>query len=480
MYLSVPRPQMEEMVTQMWQNFHQQPRGHVEQHTPVYNSQPHHVPPPPTPTLPSVPFYHPTHVPIAHPFPVYSHSLPPAPSPLPYYQPLPPVQVGYPSPYYPSVPHHMYQSLPTPGPTYSESQFLHHLPYPPFSNLNQTLSPSFTQPPTPAPPVPQTASCTQTDLTFLDNPISSPPPLQTHAARRETRPAAGRRSAPIATSILSNPPVIESPLFAQMREQIYSEVASLVSENESRPYYLMELLRVAKLLNTDYLRQTGLNSLKRVINNYLNPDQINPQAFSSFPAPPRPPLPASLSPLSASLSSLSASLSSLPPSLPPDMQLAHPEEEEYVYSSTQNLPLARHYLQTDLSGSSENVDLACVSGGCQLSDAVHQQFTHTSASPCNPMMRRLTSYLLPILRQHLEDNSDAELLTLMQDRVMLLLSALFPEEVSESIYRSLESDLEYMVGRYISQKLRDCDDLFIEIRGILFSSLQNFISNLSL
>ena len=96
------------------------------------------------------------------------------------------------------------------------------------------------------------------------------------------------------------------------------------------------------------------------------------------------------------------------------------------------------------------------------------------------MMRRLTSYLLPILRQHLEDNSDAELLTLMQDRVMLLLSALFPEEVSESIYRSLESDLEYMVGRYISQKLRDCDDLFIEIRGILFSSLQNFISNLSL
>ena len=63
---------------------------------------------------------------------------------------------------------------------------------------------------------------------------------------------------------------------------------------------------------------------------------------------------------------------------------------------------------------------------------------------------------------------------------MLLLSALFPEEVSEGIYRSMDSDLEYIVGRNTSQKLRDCDDLFIEIRAILFSSLKNFLSNFSL
>ena len=84
-------------------------------------------------------------------------------------------------------------------------------------------------------------------------------------------------SCTIATSnILTSPPVIESPLFDQVREQIYSEAASLVSENESHPYYLLELLQAAQLLNTDYLRQTGLNSLKHVINNYLNPDQVNP------------------------------------------------------------------------------------------------------------------------------------------------------------------------------------------------------------
>ena len=123
----------------------------------------------------------------------------------------------------------------------------------------------------------------------------------------------------LATSnILSSPPVIESPLFDQVREQIYSQVASLVSENESRPYYLMELLRSAQLLNTDYLRQTGLNSLKRVINNYLNPNQIFLQTFLIFPA--------------------------LRGTFPPDTQLV---QEEGVYSRTQNFPLVRHYMYTD-------------------------------------------------------------------------------------------------------------------------------------
>ena len=60
------------------------------------------------------------------------------------------------------------------------------------------------------------------------------------------------------------------------------------------------------------------------------------------------------------------------------MQLAQQEDEEDVYFPTQNLPLARHYLSTDLSGSSENVDNACDSRGCQLSDVVHQQLTQIS------------------------------------------------------------------------------------------------------
>ena len=57
-------------------------------------------------------------------------------------------------------------------PAYSENQFLHSMPHPPFSNLNQIIL-SFTHPPPPT-PAPLTASCTLTDVTSLDNPISSP------------------------------------------------------------------------------------------------------------------------------------------------------------------------------------------------------------------------------------------------------------------------------------------------------------------
>ena len=49
-----------------------------------------------------------------------------------------------------------------------------------------------------------------------------------------------------------------------------------------------------------------------------------------------------------------------------------------------------------------------------------------------------------------------------------LLSALFPEEVAEGIYMSMDRDLKCMLGRYTSQKLRDSDDLFIEIRDLIF------------
>ena len=74
----------------------------------------------------------------------------------------------------------------------------------------------------------------------------------------------------------------KSTLFEQMKERIYSEVASLVSENQARPFYLLELVRAAQLLNTDYLRQTGLDSLKHVINKFLNTDRLEAEAFSAL------------------------------------------------------------------------------------------------------------------------------------------------------------------------------------------------------
>lgn len=51
-------------------------------------------------------------------------------------------------------------------------------------------------------------------------------------------------------------------LFEALKETIYSEVATLISQNESRPHFLIELFHELQLLNTDYLRQRALFSLQ--------------------------------------------------------------------------------------------------------------------------------------------------------------------------------------------------------------------------
>lgn len=51
-------------------------------------------------------------------------------------------------------------------------------------------------------------------------------------------------------------------LFEALRETIYSEVATLISQNESRPHFLIELFHELQLLNSDYLRQRALFSLQ--------------------------------------------------------------------------------------------------------------------------------------------------------------------------------------------------------------------------
>ncbi|XP_052793086.1 pericentriolar material 1 protein-like isoform X3 [Mya arenaria] len=64
----------------------------------------------------------------------------------------------------------------------------------------------------------------------------------------------------------------EMSLFETLRETIYSEVATLISQNENRPHYLIELFRELQLLTTDYLRQRVLYDIKDVVSKYLVED----------------------------------------------------------------------------------------------------------------------------------------------------------------------------------------------------------------
>ncbi|XP_046569046.1 pericentriolar material 1 protein-like isoform X4 [Haliotis rubra] len=72
-------------------------------------------------------------------------------------------------------------------------------------------------------------------------------------------------------------------LFEALRETIYSEVATLISQNESRPHFLIELFRILQVLNSDYLRQRGLYAIQDLVSKTLTEENSD-----SFAAPPPP------------------------------------------------------------------------------------------------------------------------------------------------------------------------------------------------
>ena len=343
---------------------------------------------------------------------------------MPYYQSLPPYPPLYPAPvpfYTTYPPAYMYHSLPTPAPTglYPPNQWLQTLPpVPPPPPL--LLTPSLSQ--SQESRVPVAASCTQTDLTF-----------------------------------------VESPMYDQVMDFIYSQVRSLVSENKTRPFYLIGLVRAALLLNTDYLRQTCLDSLELLINNCPNTDRQEAEAFSA---------------------------------LVPTEQGSPAGEgtaaEEGVYSPTQNLPLARHYLDTNISGSSGNAaSESCVPRGhCHLPDpAGHQRGysgqeggrdisemttseLYVGVSPWEQQMRVLMTRLLPLLKEHSDRTCEPRLLELIHCEAMFLLSELFPEEVALPVRGLLDSDLKEVLSRYTSQLLRHCrDEMLLDVHDLFLSQL---------
>ena len=70
-------------------------------------------------------------------------------------------------------------------------------------------------------------------------------------------------------------------LFEALRDTIYSEVATLIAMNESRPHYLVELFRELQLLSSDYLRQRALYSLQELVTRYLTEEAVPPSSSTS-------------------------------------------------------------------------------------------------------------------------------------------------------------------------------------------------------
>lgn len=80
----------------------------------------------------------------------------------------------------------------------------------------------------------------------------------------------------------------EFSLFEALRDTIYSEVATLISQNENRPHFLIELFRELQMLNNDYMRQRALYTLHQLIGQQLTDSDVQarePAAAAAAAAP---------------------------------------------------------------------------------------------------------------------------------------------------------------------------------------------------
>jgi pericentriolar material 1 protein len=58
-------------------------------------------------------------------------------------------------------------------------------------------------------------------------------------------------------------------LFEALKENVYQEVKNLITANESRPHFLIQLFRELQLISSDPLRQRTLQSIQELYSRYV-------------------------------------------------------------------------------------------------------------------------------------------------------------------------------------------------------------------
>ena len=68
-------------------------------------------------------------------------------------------------------------------------------------------------------------------------------------------------------------------LFDELRENVYREVASLISANQGRPHFLIQLFRDLQLISSDPLRKRALQSIQSLISQSIGGGDANRGTF---------------------------------------------------------------------------------------------------------------------------------------------------------------------------------------------------------
>ncbi|OCT99546.1 hypothetical protein XELAEV_18005328mg [Xenopus laevis] len=304
-------------------------------------------------------------------------------------------------------------------------------------------------------------------------------------------------------------------MFETLRDTIYSEVATLISQNESRPHFLIELFHELQLLNTDYLRQKALFALQDIVTRHVSEGNAKKHETctkalestgwmaSTSELTPSESLVTTDDEMYAknsdgpvcqegeqndgdNISSLSTS-SNFEPFATDDLgntvihfdqALARMREYERMKSETENGLVADCCNNLNAAASSLEGTNDEARGRAQHSvdDASGIPCPYIDSKQLDRQIKAIMKEVIPFLKEHMEEVCSPNLLTSIR-RLVLTLTQQNDEskEFVKFFHKQLGSILQDSLAKFSSKKLKDCgEDLLVEISEVLFNELAFF------
>ncbi|NXS96084.1 PCM1 protein, partial [Jacana jacana] len=303
-------------------------------------------------------------------------------------------------------------------------------------------------------------------------------------------------------------------MFEALRDTIYSEVATLISQNESRPHFLIELFHELQLLNTDYLRQRALYALQDIVTRHLSENTEKGKCTQSLNSATWMASNSELTP-SESLASTddetfgknfsteacqdceqndadNGSTLSTSSNFEP---FATDDLGNTVIHLDQALARMREYERMkveaestlDSEGCSSNFQGASAAKleGPSTSECLPvPESSDVSAVPCpridtqqlDRQIKAIMKEVIPFLKEHMDEVCSSQLLTSVR-RMVLTLTQQNDEskEFVKFFHKQLGSILQDSLAKFAGRKLKDCgEDLLVEISEVLFNELAFF------
>nr|XP_036851615.1 pericentriolar material 1 protein [Manis javanica] len=312
-------------------------------------------------------------------------------------------------------------------------------------------------------------------------------------------------------------------MFESLRDTIYSEVATLISQNESHPHFLIELFHELQLLNTDYLRQRALYALQDIVSRHIsenhekegeNVKSVNSGTWiaSNSELTPSESLATTddetfeknfereTHKISEQNDADNASVMSVSSNFEP---FATDDLGNTVIHLDQALARMREYerVKTEAEG---NTDTTCscriVEDGDEAATAAaaddveetpitenhssQQPISEVSTIPCpridtqqlDRQIKAIMKEVIPFLKEHMDEVCSSQLLTSVR-RMVLTLTQQNDEskEFVKFFHKQLGSILQDSLAKFAGRKLKDCgEDLLVEISEVLFNELAFF------